>query len=59
MGKVIDSGVADGSVSDSESECGDDESPRVGGIAEPPSYAQVSSCFGPLEPREFCGVMSE
>ena len=37
MGKVIDSGVADGSVSDSESECGDDGITGVGGIAEPPS----------------------
>ena len=40
-GKVFHSGVADGSVSDSESECGDDGSMGVGGIAVfagPPSY---------------------
>ena len=48
-GKVVDSGVADGSVSDSESECGDYGSTGVRGIAEPPSCGQVSSYFGPLE----------
>ena len=37
MEKVLDSSVADGSVSDSEIESGDDGSTEVGGIAEPPS----------------------
>ena len=49
MAKVLNSGVADGSAYDSESECGDDGSTGVGGIADPQSYAQVSSYFGPLE----------
>lgn len=49
MGKVLDSRVAGGSVSDSASERGGHESTRVGAIAEPPSYGQVSSYFGPLE----------
>ena len=49
MEKVLDSGVVDCSFSDSESECGDDGSTAVGGIAEPPSYAEVPSYFGPLE----------
>lgn len=49
VGKVLDSGIADGDVSDSESERGGYESTGVGAIAEPPSYAQVPSYFGPLE----------
>ena len=49
MGKILDSGVAAGGVSDSESERGDDESTGGGGVAKPPSYAQVWSHFGTLE----------
>ena len=49
MGRFYFSGVVEASASDSESERGDDGSTGVGGIAEPPSYTQVSSYFGPLE----------
>ena len=49
IGEVINSAVREGSVSDSENEYGGDEGAGVGGIAAPPSYAQVPSQFGPLE----------
>ena len=49
MGKALDSGVADGRASDSESECGDNGRTGFGGTVEPLSYAQVSLYFGLLE----------